>query len=176
MPMTPGYYMPTMYGNAYYPNQMSSTAAPMQQSYAQPPQQLSQNTSQGIIWVDGEVGAKAHQMPAGWPAGVPIPLWDTNDTVIYLKSINQMGMPNPLQKIHYTMEEQRNQSQSMLPAANVSGMASEQNPMENYVTRADLEAMKNEICEMLKGHPQASGQNGNQNRQSGNNKGGGMNG
>lgn len=174
MPMTPGYYMPTMYGNAYYPNQMSQTVAPMQQSYTQPPQQLVQNNSQGIIWVDGEVGAKAHQMPAGWPAGVPIPLWDTNDTVIYLKSINQMGMPNPLQKIHYTIEEQ-NQTQNMLPSGNTSGAAApSQQSMENYVTKEDLEAMRAEIREML-GKQMSGSQNGNRNGQNNANRGGGQN-
>lgn len=79
------------------PNYMQ-TSVPMQQSYSSAPQQ----NIQGINWVDGEIGAKAFQMPAGMTG--PVALWDTNDTVIYLKSINQMGMPNPLQKIHYTMD------------------------------------------------------------------------
>ena len=64
-----------------------------------------QPQQQGLIWVDGEVGAKAYQLPAGWPVNTPIALWDTNDTVIYLKSTNQMGMPNPLQIAHYQLEE-----------------------------------------------------------------------
>ena len=77
-----------------------------QQSMNQMPvQQTSQtHNGMGIKWVDGEVGAKAYQMPAGWPPNQPIDLWDTNDTVIYLKSINPMGMPNPLQKVHYELE------------------------------------------------------------------------
>ena len=78
-----------------------------QQSMMQQPQQVSQAMAQGdhgLKWVDGEVGAKAYQMPSGWPPNTPIALWDTNDTVIYLKSINPMGMPNPLQKAHYKLE------------------------------------------------------------------------
>lgn len=145
MPMTPGYYMPSLYYG-----QQSYTPVPNmpipQQSYSPPPQQP--QNAQGIIWVDGEVGAKAFQMPQGWPAGTPIPLWDTNDTVIYLKSMNQMGMPNPLQKIHYTMEENKNQS--MLPAPET----------QNYVTKNELEQMKNELKEMLK-----QNQNGSQTQQ-----------
>lgn len=73
---------------AYYPQQYS----------------WSMPQNQGLIWVDGEAGAKAYQLPAGWPANTPIALWDTNDTVIYLKSHNQ-GMPNPLQKARYQLEE-----------------------------------------------------------------------
>ena len=33
------------------------------QSYQQP-----QTQAQGICWVDGEIGAKAQALPAGWPA------------------------------------------------------------------------------------------------------------
>lgn len=151
MPMTPGYYMP----NLYY-GQQSYTPVPNipipQQSYSPSPQQT--QPAQGMIWVDGEVGAKAYQMPQGWPSGAPIALWDTNDTVIYLKSNNQMGMPNPLQKIHYTLEENKNQS--MLPAGGMSGTPD----MQNYVTKNDFEQMKNELKEMLK-----QNQNGSQNQQ-----------
>lgn len=111
----------------------------------------------GIIWVDGEIGAKAYQVPTNWPSGVPIPLWDSNDQVIYLKSMNQVGMPNPLQKIRYTIEEQ-----PLLPAvSNASGESSE----NKYVTKADLETLKNELREMLRnnrsGNQNGNNQNGN---------------
>lgn len=75
-------------------------------------------------------------MPQGIPAGTPIALWDTNDQIIYLKSVNQMGMPNPLQKIHYTMDENQ---MKYLPAGQ-SG-----SPEPNYVTKEDLDIFKNEL-------------------------------
>lgn len=147
---TPGYYMPSNYYNPLNP--MTPT---MQQSFTPPMQQ----PVQGINWVDGEVGAKAYQMPQGWPVGTPIPLWDTNDTVIYLKSINNMGMPNPLQRIHYTMEDQK--TQQMLPPGQTSGSAE---PIKaDYVTRNDLEEMRNEIREILSKNNQ-NGSNNGQNR------------
>lgn len=68
---------------------------------------MQQPQTQGLIWVDGEVGAKAYQLPPGWPVNTPLALWDTNDTVIYLKSTNQMGMPNPLQKARYQLEDRK---------------------------------------------------------------------
>ena len=73
-------YYPQTYVNQY---PMSYQQAPMnnQMSYAIQPQ-----TDIGWKWVDGEVGARAYQIPPGTPAGVTIPLWDTNDMVIYLKS------------------------------------------------------------------------------------------
>lgn len=107
-----------------------------------------QQTAHGLIWVDGEVGAKAYQMPNGWPANQPIALWDTNDTVIYLKSINAMGMPNPLQKAHYTLEEHKSsnpmssRSGDAIPAENVHDMS-------EYVKKSDLEKMKQELIDTI---------------------------
>lgn len=121
------------------------TAQPQMQqpgpAYAAPPLQ----TQTGIIWVDGEVGAKAHQLPAGWPVNNPLPLWDANDTLIYLKSTNQMGMPNPLQRLRYTMEDPM-QSQPDRRSATPALMSGD--PIEEerkYVTHDDLERMKNEL-------------------------------
>ena len=83
---------------------------------------------------------------SGWtvPVNAPMPLWDTNDTIIYLKSTNQMGMPNPIQKVRYTMEEQP----KMAPA--MSGQAAlpsgESHPdMSQYVRKDELEQMKEEL-------------------------------
>ena len=138
-----GSYQP--YPTNSYQQQYSQAVQPYQQptmSYAQP-----QQTKVGIEWVDGEVGAKAFQLPVGWPANAPMPLWDTNDTVIYLKSINQMGMPNPLQRVRYTMEEQPKMSAAMSSqAALPSGDMSQQMPdMSEYVRKDELEQMKEEL-------------------------------
>lgn len=148
------------YGTGYQYNPMSNpiypqSAAPMPQSFAQQPTQP--QVGQGMIWVDGEVGAKAYQMPQGWPVGTPVPLWDTNDPVIYLKSINQMGMPNPLQKIHYTMEEQQ---QSKLPASQMSG-DNQMQGAQNFATKEDFEQLKKELKESI----QNLNQNGSKNEQ-----------
>lgn len=127
------------------------------QNYQQPQMQYAQaggmsyqnqQSPVGIVWVDGEVGAKAYQLPANWPVNAPMPLWDTNDTIIYLKSTNQMGMPNPLQKVHYTMEEaprtpvmgQSGQTQPALPAGEHTAQ-----DMSHYATKDDLEQMKEEL-------------------------------
>lgn len=114
----------------------------------------------GMIWVDGEVGAKAFQMPQGYPVGTYIALWDTNDQVIYLKSINQMGMPNPLQKIRYQIEEQPQQSGYLPAASQVSGAAE-----SNYVTKDDFERKMNELKEMFKNSQSSRNQNGGNNQQ-----------
>ena len=139
------YGMPSGYGMSYAQPQPMQYAQQMT-SYAQGQQQ----TPMGIIWVDGEVGAKAYQLPIGWPSNTPLPLWDTNDTIVYLKSTNPMGMPNPLQKIHYTMEDQPKapMMQTSGTAALPSGDAHE-HETENFVTKDDLERMKQELRETL---------------------------
>lgn len=147
--------------NAYanYPYSLYTQPQASYASYAQQPQVQQQPAAtpqiqSGIIWVDGEVGAKAQQLPAGWPANTPLPLWDTNDTIIYLKSINQMGMPNPLQKLHYTMEEMQMPTRSGMSATTPMLMSGDHNPNpeheeKHYVTKDDLERMKEEIRESI---------------------------
>ena len=131
-----------------YPYSMNYNAyqQPQQQYTAQPNMSYqAQQQPVGIIWVDGEVGAKAYQLPVNWPVNAPMPLWDTNDTVIYLKSINQMGMPNPLQKIHYTMEEAKPS-----PMLGQSAQAQPALPEHtDYVTKDDLEHLKDELKEAM---------------------------
>ena len=121
-----------------------------QQSMAQTPMQPTNQTAQGgpgMIWVDGEVGAKAYQMPAGWPANQPIALWDTNDTVIYLKSTNPMGMPAPLQKAQYKLVDYKQ----------VGQMSGDDKPdMSEYVRKDDLERMKQDLMDTI-GQMQTSG-------------------
>ena len=116
-----------------------------QQSMMQNPTPQPQQNNPGLIWVDGEVGAKAYQMPSGWPANQPIALWDTNDTVIYLKSTNPMGMPNPLQRAHYTLEGDK----SGVATQGYSGTAEPAHDMSKYATKDDLDKMKQDLMDAM---------------------------
>lgn len=109
------------------------------------PVQQNQQSGIGLKWVDGEVGAKAYQMPAGWPPNQPIALWDTNDTVIYLKSINPMGMPNPIQKAHYTLEGVKSGEKDR----GFSGEAEAKPDMSEYVRKEDMDRMKQELMDAI---------------------------
>jgi len=129
-------------GQQMYPQYQQSM---MQQPQVQPASGT-QQSGHGLIWVDGEIGAKAFQMPQGWPANQPIALWDTNDTCIYLKSINPMGMPNPLQKAHYTLEEHRSASKVRSGAAEPAEMKPD---MSEYVRKEDLERMKQDLIDTI---------------------------
>lgn len=137
MSYLPATYQPSWnYGQQVYPNLQGT-----QMSFANQEPQV-----QGLTWVDGEVGAKAYQMPQGWPCNKPIALWDTNDTVIYLKSINPMGMPNPLQKAHYTLEGVQTGEKS----SGFDGTA-KQPDLSEYVRKEDLDKMKHELMETIDG-------------------------
>lgn len=151
--MYPGYGN-NMYSGGYgqmYP-QGASYQMPVQQSYGQ-------TQGQGIDWVDGEAAARAMQLPAGVTQHA---MWDINEPVIYIKSINQMGMPNPLRKIRYTMDESQQgggQSQAMLTSGDTPA-GHEPQDMSQYVRRDetngfvkkdDLERMKTELMESIQG-------------------------
>lgn len=116
-----------------------------QQSMVQQPQQITQAQHSGMVWTDGEVGAKAFQRPDWLPANQPIPLWDTNDTIIYLKSWNPMGMPNPLQKAHYTLEGMKNGEKT----TGYSGDSEPKHDMSQYVKKEDLDRLKQDLIDTI---------------------------
>ena len=130
-----GYYNPYNFYQNNYPNANNMSFSPYN------------TTLKPMEWVEGEVAAKAYQMPAGLPANQPIPLWDSTDTVIYLKSWSPMGFPNPLQKLRYEMPEQ----QQTLPgqSGNVQNSPAPENQNgTNYVTKDDFEYFRNELREI----------------------------
>lgn len=115
--------------------------------YAYP--QSYSNNIRTMEWVEGEVGAKAYQMPQGWPPETPIALWDNAEKKIYLKSWNAMGMPNPMQELTYEIKEKTN------PALLQSGDTSQ------FVTKDDLSRLKNELQDMIKGLQNNGNRGGN---------------
>lgn len=149
--------VPMSYGNGQY----QSAPAPQ---YSQP--QYQQQVNPTMIWVDGEAAARAYQIPPTHPIGQPIALWDNNDMVIYLKSIDSFGRPAPLKKIRYTVEaEQQSQQMSALPGGNGnSGNDGFSGSTENYVTKDDLESLKNEIRTMMQQNQNGGNNGGNNNR------------
>ena len=140
-------------------SQMMSPTMPMQQSYM-----ATQGAPKNMEWVEGQVGAIAYQMPAGWPANFPIALWDNTKPVIYWKSWNQMGVPNQLVEIPYTMPN----NNPALPEGNSGTSAPD---MSQYVTRSDFDELRQEIRNMNQ-----SGNRGTNMVSSGSNQNGSMNG
>lgn len=124
-PMTYQQYYPTQ-PNAY-PTQMNIT-----------PTQPTQNN--GIIWVQGEAGAKSYLVAPN----NTVQLWDSESQTIYLKSADASGMPS-MKILDYKI---RNSEQVQM-----NSPVSENN--RNYVTlsefnviKAELTALKNELAEI----------------------------
>lgn len=135
-----GFYQnPYPYGapmQSYAANPYQTGVMP-QQSYApaQPPMQSN------VIGVDGEIGAKAFNIPNGSTG--PIALWDTNDNVIYMRTFNAAGMPMPLKRLRYVEEEPA----QALPAQSGAAVDTSQ-----FVTKTDFEQLRNEIRQMAQQH------------------------
>lgn len=170
----PNYYNPYSFYPVGYANQMGYNNGP-QANYSGAPVQRKY-----LEWVEGEVGAKAFQMPPDLAPNQPIPLWDSTDTVIYIKSWGPMGIPNPMQKLRYEMPEQPNHHMNL-----ASGSNDRQNPdMSQYVTKEELNQIREEMQNALSGsngNSRKSGQQNNsynennQNGSSGNNNSGNNN-
>lgn len=84
--------MPGMYNNGFpvgYNTQ--NLFNPQPSPYANPVQPQPQATTQnGIIWVQGEAGAKSYMVAPN----NTMALWDSEEQVIYLKSSDQNGVPS----------------------------------------------------------------------------------
>lgn len=161
----PSYFNP--YNNFYpvgYANQMGYSSMPQtvpQQNYM-PQQTTATGPNCAMGWVDGEIEARGRQMPQGV---TQYAMWDTNQPVIYLKSLNQMGMPNPMQILRYTIEE----AKQNLPAGQ-SGDSAPSVDMSQYATKDELNRIREDLQEALMNNKSNSNyasnnQNGSNNRQ-----------
>jgi hypothetical protein len=80
-----------------------------------------QQQNNGIVWVQGEAGAKSYLVGAGQS----VLLMDAEKSTFYIKSTDMSGMPQPLRVFDYT--ERAGQQTSHAQAA-----------MNEYVTRDEL--------------------------------------
>ena len=97
------------------------------QYYNQPSQPQASN---GIIWVQGEAGAKSYMVAPN----NTVQLWDSESQTIYLKSADASGMPS-MRILDYTIRS----NASQMPQNAFSTQA------PNVPTREELEALKGRI-------------------------------
>jgi len=136
----------TAYQNPYYQQQ---------QMYQQPTQnnafQNVGNNAQnvGIIWVQGEAGAKSYLVAPN----TTVQLWDSESQTIYLKSADASGMPS-MKIIDYTVRgtETQNNAFSMNDKQFISRD-------EFDVLKGEIDGLKSEINK-LKPHKKEGKQNG----------------
>lgn len=122
----------------YYPNQMPMMQTQQQMPVGQStmPQNAQATSNSGITWVQGEAAAKS--FPVG--AGQSVLLMDSEDSVFYIKSTDQSGMPQPLRIFDYT---ERTAQHSEAGVAKV--------PSEDYVSRSEFEEFREDVKRSIKG-------------------------
>lgn len=93
-------------------------------------QNVNQPNTSNIIWVQGEAGAKSYLVAPN----TTVPLWDSENQIIYLKSADASGMPS-IRIIDYKVRDMK--QNSPIEPLNVNH--------EEYATKEDLEALRGEI-------------------------------
>lgn len=121
------------YPNYYQQGYQSMNQGPyqpqaMQTPQYQMPQAVPQQNGNGIVWVQGEAGAKSYLVAPGQS----VLLMDSEASAFYIKSSDPSGMPLPLRIFDYT---ERNAVQTMPSAAQNSGSVD----LTKLVTREEFE-------------------------------------
>lgn len=98
-------------------------------NYGYQPQQPAQSNSR-MTWVQGEAGAKSYLVGPN----ETVPLWDSEAQTIYIKSADTSGMPS-MKILDYTIRDNSN----IPPKTPLS------DPVEEYVTKKEMDAFKAEI-------------------------------
>ena len=102
--------------------------------YQQPQQQAQQN---GIIWVQGEAGAKSYLVAPN----NTVQLWDSERQTIYLKSADASGMPS-MKTLDYTIREPQNSAKP--PVSGTAGSSAE------YATKSEIKPIFDKIAALEK--------------------------
>ena len=118
-------YFPVGYQPMYpqYNWNMPQTQTVPQQAQQQQVQNVNQPVSNGIIWVQGEAGAKSYLVAPN----TTVQLWDSEENVIYIKTADSSGMPS-MKILDYTIREPNSMPK---PKENI-----------DYVTKTEFQEMK----------------------------------
>ena len=130
----PTYYNPTtarqdvpQYNQQYHP--MAQTV------------QAPQNNN-GLIWVNGEVGAKSYLVAPG----NTVMLMDAENSTFYLKSADASGMPMPLRIFDYKERQNATTSDFKAPTSDFSELDGK------YITREEFERRMASVSHTCKCH------------------------
>lgn len=84
----------------YYNNPFPTSYQPYYPQYQQQQQMPQAQQSNGLIWVQGEAGAKSYMVAPN----STVQLWDSESQTIYLKSADASGMPS-MRILDYTIRQ-----------------------------------------------------------------------
>ena len=127
------YYAP-FYRPTYYDPVQQNPMGQFNQQFqppAAPPttQPMPQNGNNGLIWVQGEAGAKSYLVAPG----NTVMLMDSEGERFYLKSADASGMPMPLRIFEY---KERTEAPSQAFSSPVTAQSIN---FDNFVTREEFE-------------------------------------
>lgn len=100
--------------------------------------QTQQTQSNGIIWVQGEAGAKSYLVAPN----TTVQLWDSESQTIFLKSADASGMPS-MKVLDYTIRDSNKTS------ANAAVVASN-DILSTYATKDEIKAITEQITALRK--------------------------
>jgi len=100
-------------------------------NYQQPiiPQPNNQVNNSGIIWVQGEAGAKSYLVAPN----TTVQLWDSEAETIYVKSADASGMPS-IKILDYKIRGAENNAKNT--------------PISAYATKEDITMLEQEISDL----------------------------
>lgn len=124
-------YNPYQFGQVNTLQPQMDRLASMQAQYQQPQQQ---NVNQGILWVQGEAGAKSYLVAPN----TSVLLMDSDESAFYLKSADSSGMPS-LRTFKYI--ETTNQPKENLKSNNNADI--------DFVPKKEFEEFKAEILKRI---------------------------
>jgi len=140
--MAYGSYYPQNYFPQYYGNQQ------IPQNATQATQSAPQNLSSNFIWVQGESAAKAYPVVSGQS----VLLMDSENSVFYIKSTDQSGMPQPLRVFEYSEKKSPNNQ----PKSSEKAI-----PTDEFVSRKEFEAFREDIKRKFSNAKPQKGENNN---------------
>lgn len=111
---------------SYYPTAYGYNPYNTQYQQPQQPQAVQSTQNNGIQWVQGEAGAKAHNVGAGQS----VMLMDCESNVFYIKTTDGSGMPLPLRIFDYQERTPQNAQKGTQSAAIDTSL---------FVTRTEFE-------------------------------------
>jgi len=124
----------------YYPNYSAwnpngQMQMPLQGSQMPPVASPAPQMTNDINWVQGEADAKSRPVAAGHS----VILMDTEESVMYIKTVDQSGMPQPLRIFDYV---ERSTQQKVSEVAK---------PASDMVTREEFNALAQKVDQIIKG-------------------------
>ena len=127
----------------YYPQyQQPVYQQPIQTQQMQtvPQVQNTQQSGNGILWVQGESAARSYNVAPG----MSVMLMDSDSNTFFIKSADASGMPLPLRIFDYTERTQQAQNHSPITE---QPTPQQEIDLSEYVTREEFEKRISEISQ-----------------------------